>query len=865
MNSLSIRKRIAIAFLGLVTLLFFQNCGTSFELQKNSNEMNLSSSTNLEIPGDIPLDPNAELSVYVRNTQVYQGQDLVFKIELNKISSVPVVVQLETITGTALAFVDFEPQLASVTIPAGELSANFTVSSLIFQIGVTEKIMSLKAKSVSVGAIAQATGVGVIKATQKLLGFTQIVSKFHNICAITTAGTVKCWGYNGYSVDGMPVGTLGDGTTIPSKIPVDVLGLTGIKQLATSGITVCALSETGAVKCWGLNNDGDYGNSTTVSSPVPVEVANLVGIKQIAVGYQHSCVLTADNKVKCWGSGSAAGLNQTDRVPREMLGLDGAKQIKIGNQYGCAITATDTVKCWGYFASYRSNGQSHGVHDIAGLSEVKQISVSGTAACAIVANGAVKCWYPNEFDENNIPLIDSDPPVVIAGLTGIKDIAVGDYHTCVVTDANTVKCWGANSYGALGVENLASSITPIDVPNVANIKSLAVGNYQTCAVTLGDTLKCWGDTGYLGNTTDVTLPIATNIVGLAGVDKVAGASRFGCAVNSVGGTVKCWGSNNFGELGNGKINGNTITPPGDVLNISGIKQITTGLGHACAITETDTVKCWGFGVQGQLGNGLGTNSPIPVNVTGLSGVKQISAGQNSTCALTADNTVKCWGWNNKGQLGIGSLLNALTPTEVPGLTGIKHIAHFGGFACAITAQDTLKCWGGNTFGFFGNDNAIPALNPVDVPGFTDVKQVEVGNTYSDQLHMCILQNSGMIKCLGNNYSGQLGNGTFISSSTLVNVPGIDGAKQLALGIDFSCALLANDSVKCWGLNKDGQLGNNTLKNSATPVEAIGLTSVKQIVAAGSSILAVRANGRVRKTGQVKYGANQPVDVSLPVQ
>jgi len=301
--------------------------------------------------------------------------------------------------------------------------------------------------------------------------------------------------------------------------------------------------------------------------------------------------------------------------------------------------------------------------DVLGLtSGVIQISSGNSYTCAVTNTGAAYCWGDNWRGQLGNGTYNSFTiPVNVSGLSsGVSAIYTGDYFTCAI-QYSRAKCWGENSYGQLGTGNIDWSTVPVDATVLGtDISGIAVGYSYTC-VLLSSTkgIKCWGDQehGQLGNGTISfsTLFTPVDVIGL-----LQGASSIQSSNNStscaiLNGASKCWGQNTNGQLGNGSTGDSAV--PADVFGLSsGISSISTGLFHTCALTNSDSVKCWGLNSSGQLGDGTSTDNLLPVSVIGLpkgKGISKISAGGQHTCALFQNGSIMCWGENWSGQLGNG--------------------------------------------------------------------------------------------------------------------------------------------------------------------------------------------------------------------
>ncbi|MEI8364765.1 MAG: hypothetical protein WCF78_04920 [archaeon] len=332
--------------------------------------------------------------------------------------------------------------------------------------------------------------------------------------------------------------------------------------------------------------------------------------------------------------------------------------------------------------------------------------------------------------------------------------------------------------------------------------------------------------------------------------EVSLGDEFSCALLGDG-TMKCWGNNDYGQLGDGTTDDSLA--PVTVSGITSPSQISAGSFTTCALLSDDTIKCWG---SNPLGDGTYNDSSTPIAVSGITTATQIDRGTyGNTCAVLEDGVAKCWGYANTGnpmdgfsRLGNGTTSNQSSPASVTGITTSTQVSSGMHHACALLADSTMKCWGANYFGALGNGTTTGTTSPVSVTGITTATQVSAGANFS-----CALLADGTVKCSGANFNGQLGDGTTTSSTTFISVLGISTATQISSGGAHSCALLANSTIKCWGTNDHGQLGDGTTDNSSTPVTVSGITTATQIDLGEGHSCAVLADDTIKCWGYNSYG------------
>ena len=364
---------------------------------------------------------------------------------------------------------------------------------------------------------------------------TQVSLGVYDTCALNEQGGVSCWGYGGW-------GLLGDGTGNSSSEPVTVAGLTsGVAAVASGQHHHCALLTTGALKCWGYGDNGQLGTGGTGQFMSPVDAVALTDkVIEIVAGHQHTCALTVSGGVKCWGWNGYGQLGDGSTTNR--------------------FTPVDAV------------GLTSGV---------VKISAGYATTCAVLQNGNTKCWGRNDHGQvgdgtNTTRVI----PTLVSSINGMaKSVASGVYNTCIITTSNTLKCWGHNGWGDLGNGTNTSSNLPVAVSNVTDVAKVSIGEGYMCALTNAGALKCWGrnENGQLGDNTTTNRSTAVTPVGMTAhvSDVSTGMFQHTCAVVN-GGTLKCWGYNGWGQLGDGTTTNRNA--PTDVLRMRGSRQLVTTLG-----------------------------------------------------------------------------------------------------------------------------------------------------------------------------------------------------------------------------------------------------------------------------------------------
>ena len=317
------------------------------------------------------------------------------------------------------------------------------------------------------------------------------------------------------------------------------------------------------------------------------------------------------------------------------------------------------------------------------------------------------------------------------------------------------------------------------------------------------------------------------------------------------GTVWAWGSNYYGQLGDGTTT--LQTSPVQVPGLTGVTAVAAGYQHNLVFKSDGTVWAWGNNYYGQLGDGTTTLRTSPVQVPGLTGVTAVAAGAGHSLAVKSDGTVWAWGANDRGQLGDGTTTRRTSPVQVPDLTGVVAVAAGNSHSLAVKADGTVWAWGGNTYGQLGDETTMQRTSPMQVLRLTAATAVAAGDG-----HSLLRKSDGTVWAWGYNSSGQLGDGTRMDRHGPVQVPSLTGVTAVTAGSGHSLAIKADGTAWAWGNNFSGQLGDGTTTLRTSPVKVPDLATVAAMAAGGSAYsgshsLAVANDGTVWAWGYNYYG------------
>ena len=714
----------------------------------------------------------------------------------------------------------------------------------------------------------------------------QISAGESHTCAVISDATLKCWGDNTH-------GQLGDTSNDDSTSPVSVSGLNGVIAVSAGARHTCAIVAPDlSLWCWGANDFGQLGDDSLVDKNSAVQLAIGSGIVAVSAGSSHTCAIKENKDLICWGDGTGGKLGYGDESSLQDAVAAGTVisnviAVDSGKGHTCATLVDSALRCWGENSdSQLGDGQTTSTTSptaigISGNFGALSLASGDSYTCSIASNDLLYCWggqggnplyalgsVPERFDVQPWTYMSSAErdldgnSVLNIFQTGVVGDADGDGFAAGPDDnddnnpTRAADCnqgeygryicnLAAPGYYAPGTGNIvmtpASPGHKVSNPGAWDQTECSPGTFQELEA---QTFCEFARPGYyvsgLGQSAGTPCPGGSynpSTGSQSSVDcieadeghsvpiltSVSSGAYHTCVILDDG-SVSCWGDNANGQLGDGTRNDRSS--PAKVALGVGKKAVSLSSGsyHTCASMDDGGVLCWGANDFGQLGDGTVVERLIPVSVelgVGVT-VSEVSSGASHTCAILHDGGVRCWGGNTFGQLGDGTTLDSTSPLAVNvGGNGLALELSSGSYhTCAITTERKVECWGDNWMGQLGEGTEQARNVPTEVL----LEEGSLAITLSSgSLHTCAGLNDGSIYCWGFNSYGQVGIGSVssLSSPSEVQLPanpsgGVYVPMQVSSGVFHSCSLMESGEIFCWGFNEFGQLGDGTTSSTWVP-------------------------------------------------
>ncbi|MDP7003393.1 MAG: hypothetical protein QGG21_00005, partial [Candidatus Thalassarchaeaceae archaeon] len=503
--------------------------------------------------------------------------------------------------------------------------------------------------------------------------------------------------------------------------------------------------------------------------------------------------------------------------------------LSAGGDHACAILGNGSVNCWGSNADGQLSVDPHS-HGAAWSFACAEASAdeNGSSYTILVYGNESGDLLGACSNSANPYGNGTSPPTEYANLTDAGDVDVYCYLDAPLTSDDGLGSTGDNTV-TMGAN--------------VSVNGTALFAWDTCSTSANETspellqqLEAWEHGG--GNGTDqssspthVELP-ARHLGDYHYENSARDVSSGGehtCAI-LYNGSVGCWGSNAYGQLGNDSVSDSWEVILADIPPQLDAVALSSGLHHTCAALDDGSVRCWGDNTYGQLGDGTTDSSTTPVTVGLPSGRSAIAvaAGYSHSCAVLDNGSVACWGQNGYGQLGDGSTdsshspVTAAMPGEANATAVVIGYQSLDSHTCAMLDDGSMACWGFNGHGQLGDNATTSRASPAvsTVLGDANVVAISAGGS-----HTCAVLDDGAAGCWGDNTFSQTGAPVSAPSTSLSNVSLPSGTTAVAVsaGWGHTCAMLANSTVACWGDNHFSQLGGSSLGNSTDPV-SVGLPS-----------------------------------------
>lgn len=647
-------------------------------------------------------------------------------------------------------------------------------------------------------------------------GFSDVVMDGYGGIALTTAGKVKAWTFGG-SADA----SAGDGTTAQRLSPVAIDSATNYSFIYNKTNTKCGITTTGVLKCWGYNY-GLLGDGTTTSRTSPVVIDTGTSYSSLVMGYSHRCGITTAGTLKCWGANNYGQLGDgsTNASLTPLVVDSGTSYSKVvfsvSGSMVCGLTTGQKIKCWGN-NDMVDNGAATGTvrsptlvdpsENYLNIASADQYTTMGMdGLCGITTSNKAKCWgeggYGNLAFSPISGATSKNTPTDVSNGLSISSVVMGDGSSCFITTSNKVLCTGVNMTGQLAQG--FQEITPHSVDEAVTYSKIYgtdfAGFYMLTSTGKVKRINFGYGSDTLGFQKGHPVTLDDNNI----FSSISPSQNNAvCAITSTGALYCNSGSPKFSLMDSG-------TNYAQVFS-------STNASHHCGITTSNVLKCWGSNSNSQLGDSSTITRTTPVIIDSGTSYSNVSISESSTCGITSSGALKCWGANNYGELGDNTTTTKTTPTIIDSGTNYSIIKKANRSSCGITASGALKCWGRNTNSALGDGTTTHKSTPTLINSGTSYSQVFLNLIY----HGCGITTANALKCWGYNYY-HLGTGDTLTKSTptLIN-SGTSYAKMSdyndsSVSTHSNCAITTTGVLKCWGYNFWGEVGNGYLTAVSTP-------------------------------------------------
>jgi alpha-tubulin suppressor-like RCC1 family protein len=385
----------------------------------------------------------------------------------------------------------------------------------------------------------------------------------------------------------------------------------------------------------------------------------------------------------------------------------------------------------------------------------------GTGSALYIADKTTALLEPGIVSKLGLTFRKNNPVSADVNFVGnVQALRAGGSSTYVVIDG-LVYGWG----------QLPNSLVPLQVSGLTDVIDVTVGYGAACALKSNGTVWCWGDNTYgqagvaSPSPGPITTPVQAGGASETGYTSIYGNGNSVCGIKAATKETKCWGTNQYGQLGTGSSGVTFVSTPTAIsmLTPGPIRAVDGSSLHTCFVTGTTKIHCTGYNGYGALGDGT-TTDRTTVGLTVLTGATAVAAGVTFSCGVLGDGSAKCWGYNSSGEVGDGTTTSRYSPTSVIGVVGAVEIDAGGYFALARLSNGGLVAWGKNSNGQLGDATTTNRTTAVAVNTPAPAEKIATGSS-----HSCMLTTAHDVYCWGDNTYGQIGDGTYLGSMSPVKV------------------------------------------------------------------------------------------------